>query len=158
MSTAAGSPPVLTHGAGLVEAVAQALAEATPEIAVRVAAHVAAMLGAEPMSAVPRAVDAATLARRLGVTRGFVYEHADELGGARLGDGPRARLRFDLDRALQAWNARSTSEESQQSQSPASTGSTPARRSVRIGRRATGLPEPGSVLAIRGSEQRRRAA
>jgi excisionase family DNA binding protein len=37
------------------------------------------------------------LAKVLGVTRSFVYEHAEELGGYRLGSGPRARLRFDLD-------------------------------------------------------------
>jgi hypothetical protein len=37
------------------------------------------------------------LAERLGVTRSFVYEHAAELGAFRLGSGPRARLRFDLD-------------------------------------------------------------
>lgn len=41
-------------------------------------------------------VDAATLASHLGVTRGFVYEHADELGARRLGDGPKARLRFSI--------------------------------------------------------------
>ena len=40
-------------------------------------------------------IDAAEVARRYGVTRHFVYEHADELGAVRLGDGPRARLRFD---------------------------------------------------------------
>jgi hypothetical protein len=40
-------------------------------------------------------VDAAAIARRFGVSRDFVYRHADELGGVRLGDGPRARLRFD---------------------------------------------------------------
>lgn len=44
-------------------------------------------------------VDAATLAERLGVSRGFVYEHAHELGVIRLGSGPRARLRFDVERA-----------------------------------------------------------
>lgn len=40
---------------------------------------------------------AAQVARRLNVTRGWVYHHADELGALRLGDGPRARLRFDAD-------------------------------------------------------------
>jgi hypothetical protein len=41
-------------------------------------------------------VDAATLARHMGVTRGWVYENADRLGARRLGDGPRARLRFNI--------------------------------------------------------------
>jgi hypothetical protein len=39
-------------------------------------------------------VDAAEIARRFGVSRDFVYEHADDLGAIRLGHGPRARLRF----------------------------------------------------------------
>src|SRR3954466_2074253 len=43
-------------------------------------------------------VDAATLARILGVRRGWVYSRARELGGVRLGDGPRAPLRFDIER------------------------------------------------------------
>jgi hypothetical protein len=34
------------------------------------------------------------VARRLGVTREWVYEHANELGAARIGSGPRPRLRF----------------------------------------------------------------
>lgn len=41
-----------------------------------------------------RFVDAAAVARLLGVERDWVYEHADQLGGIRLG-GPRGRLRFD---------------------------------------------------------------
>ena len=44
-------------------------------------------------------VDAAALARHLGVARSFVYDHADRLGAIRLGDGPRPRLRFDVDEA-----------------------------------------------------------
>jgi hypothetical protein len=40
-------------------------------------------------------MDAATVARLLGVSRGTVYAKADELGAIRIGSGPRARLRFD---------------------------------------------------------------
>lgn len=40
-------------------------------------------------------VDATEIARRFGLSRDYLYEHADELGAVRLGDGPRARLRFD---------------------------------------------------------------
>jgi len=47
-------------------------------------------------------VDAATLARELGVSRDYVYDHRDELGGRRIGDGERPRLRFDLGEALAA--------------------------------------------------------
>jgi hypothetical protein len=42
-------------------------------------------------------VDAACVAEHLGVSRGFVYAHAVELGARRLGSGPKARLRFDLE-------------------------------------------------------------
>jgi hypothetical protein len=42
-------------------------------------------------------VDAATLGRELGVSRQFVYDHAEELGVLRLGSGSRPRLRFDLE-------------------------------------------------------------
>ena len=42
-----------------------------------------------------RLVDAATLARLLGVSRATVYAKADELGAIRVGSGKRARLRFD---------------------------------------------------------------
>ena len=47
-------------------------------------------------------VDAHTLARRLHVKVGWIREHADELGAVRLGDGPRARMPFDLAVALEA--------------------------------------------------------
>lgn len=40
-------------------------------------------------------VDAATVARLLGVSRATVYANADRLGAIRLGTGKRARLRFD---------------------------------------------------------------
>lgn len=48
-------------------------------------------------------IDAATLAGQLGVSRDFVYAHARELGGKRIGTGRRGRLRFDSERALAAW-------------------------------------------------------
>ena len=40
-------------------------------------------------------IDAADVARRFGIARSTVYEKAAELGATRLGDGPKARLRFD---------------------------------------------------------------
>jgi hypothetical protein len=46
-------------------------------------------------------VDAAELARLLGVERDWVYAHADALGAIRLG-GPRGRLRFDLQSVQQS--------------------------------------------------------
>jgi hypothetical protein len=53
-------------------------------------------------------VDARMLSRQLGVSRDTVYEHAEALGGRRIGNGPRGRLRFDLDVALASWTHRSS--------------------------------------------------
>jgi hypothetical protein len=39
-------------------------------------------------------LDAQQVAQQLGVSREWVYEHADELGASRIGSGPRPRLRF----------------------------------------------------------------
>jgi hypothetical protein len=47
-------------------------------------------------------VDAAELARRLGVTRAWVYENASRLGAIRLGSGPSPRMRFDPEEAIAA--------------------------------------------------------
>ena len=49
-------------------------------------------------------VDAMTLARTLGVSRDTVYARSAELGGRRVGDGARPRLRFNLADALAAWH------------------------------------------------------
>jgi hypothetical protein len=40
-------------------------------------------------------VDAAEIARRFGVSTDYVYNNADRLGAIRLGNGPKARLRFN---------------------------------------------------------------
>lgn len=39
-------------------------------------------------------LDANEVARRLGVSRDWVYEHAAELGASKIGSGSRPRLRF----------------------------------------------------------------
>jgi hypothetical protein len=46
------------------------------------------------------------LASALNVSVDYVYEHAMDLGAMRLGDGPKARLRFDLHTAQQAMRER----------------------------------------------------
>ena len=71
----------------------EAIAEAT-------AARLAEMMSGAPGSFA--LVDARQLARDLGVSLDYVYAHATELGAMRLGSGPKARIRFDLDRARQA--------------------------------------------------------
>ena len=65
---------------------------------------------AEVLSSAPAnvgLVDAQELAEQLGVARDWVYANAERLGGVRLGDGPRARLRFDAERAQEALTANS---------------------------------------------------
>jgi len=39
-------------------------------------------------------IDASELARRIGRSREFVYEHSEQLGAVRIGDGERPRLFF----------------------------------------------------------------
>jgi hypothetical protein len=62
-----------------------------------IAARVAELLREQMPSSASRLADAAEVARELGVDRDWVYAHAHELGGTRLG-GDRGRLRFDLAR------------------------------------------------------------
>lgn len=51
--------------------------------------------GAEVSAPAGALIDAAEVARRFGVSRGYVYDNATRLGAIRLGNGSRARLRFD---------------------------------------------------------------
>jgi hypothetical protein len=75
-------------------------------------------------------VDAATIAREFGVSRAFVYAHADELGAVKLGDGPRSRLRFSPAKAAEALSVRSTSKVSAAPPAPRRRGSRPASPGV----------------------------
>lgn len=54
-------------------------------------------------------IDATEVARRLGVSPSYVYNHADDLGAVRLGDGPKPRLRFDPDKVTEAFAGSSPS-------------------------------------------------
>lgn len=86
-------------------------AELTPDAIERVAQRVVQLLHhqSHPIDedlGSPDLLDAGQLARRLGVTRAWVYENAAQLGAIPLSDGPRPRLRFDLVIAKQAFQAR----------------------------------------------------
>jgi hypothetical protein len=63
-------------------------------------------------------IDAAELARRFGVDRGWVYAHANELGVVRLGAGSRPRLRFEPATVIAALASYSASQESDPSTRP----------------------------------------
>lgn len=119
--------PLSTHGEGGHGAPGQAQArgrltrarraveQLAPETIEQIARRVAALLRQEPSAearvpfraeggaeAPAGLLTASQLAERLGVSRAWVYEHARRLGAITLGKGPKARLRFDLDTAMQA--------------------------------------------------------
>ena len=77
------------------------------------------------------------VAERFGVRRDWVYAHARELGGQRLGAGPRPRLRFDARRVAQALRADPAEHSAETPEKP-----TPARRS---------RPRAARLLPIRGA-------
>lgn len=110
-----------------------------------IASRVAELLCVD--SAPGRLVDATTVADVLGVDRSYIYAHADELGAIRLGGGAKPRLRFDLETARQAFACYASK------QSPGSNTSAGAESETSAARRRrrlpNGLPEPGSVLAVR---------
>jgi len=70
-----------------------------PQDIERIADAVAERLDGGERTAPVRLVDAAAVAAALRVERDWVYAHAEELGGFRLG-GPQGRLRFDLQNVL----------------------------------------------------------
>src|SRR6266498_4024868 len=76
-----------------------------PEVVEVIARRVAELLRHEAKAPV-ELVDAAELARRLGIERSWVYTHAIELGALKLGGGSRPRLRFDPQLAVERIRAR----------------------------------------------------
>jgi hypothetical protein len=149
MSVEAMSEPVVTMPVGDLLALVEQAAERAAE---RVLAEV--LRGGDRLRDDRGLVDAARLGRELGVSRAWVYEHAGELGAIRLGEGSKARLRFDVERARAAL----ASYGSERSQAPiASAGAksgAPAPR--RRGSLATRRPKPGAILPPR--PRRRKAA
>ena len=85
--------PAVTLSAGDVEAIAEATA--------RKLARFVGERGKTFGLVGPR-----ELAEDLGVSLDYVYAHATELGAMRLGSGPKARIRFDLDGARRLLEAR----------------------------------------------------
>lgn len=128
------------------DAVVETVAQRTVELLLP---HLLAAVAGSETSADAGLVDATALAERLGVTRAFVYEHADELGAIRLGDGPRARLRFDVEAAERAL-PRSSGEKSLERNEPMPVPIRGRRGRGGSARLPVGVPEPGSILASRG--------
>jgi hypothetical protein len=84
-------------------------------------------------------VDAQTLADLLGTSRDYVYAHAAELGVLRLGTGPKARLRFDPEKAI------ATLSQGRRDPQPATSEANPTRRRRRRKSAAASIP----LLAVR---------
>lgn len=105
----------------------------------RIARRVAELLRGDAPSG---AIDAAEVARRTGMSRGWVYDHADDLGATRLGGGRRGSLRFDpasVDAFLARRDHAVAQETSPRPEAP--------RRRRREGATAAGAP----LLPIRGA-------
>jgi hypothetical protein len=80
-------------------------------------------------------IDAAEVARRFGVSREWVYAHAEELGAVRVGDGPRPRWRFDVQKVTERFGSWAGSREPQREN----------RSAVRRGRDVELLPIKGDT-------------
>jgi hypothetical protein len=104
-----------------------------------VALRVVELLEERRVSPAPGLVDAQMVADRLGVTRDYVYAHAAELGGRRIGSGSRPRWRFDLDAAAACFVGRSSSEPE-----------TPAVKPIRSRRPKRSAGTGVELLPIRG--------
>lgn len=99
------SPPPRRRG---LAATAQRVAvELTPQAVEQIASRVAQLLRHQPPAqasppTTPGWMTVKELATHLKLNPAWVYEHADELGAIRTGNGPKARIRFDLHTATQA--------------------------------------------------------
>ena len=85
----------------------------------------------------------AQLADVLGVTRRFIYDHADELGARRLGAGEKAPIRFLLDEVLE----RTACVRDRRQEQPASRTVEPNRRP----RRTRSLGTSVELLPVKGA-------
>lgn len=91
-------------------------------------------------------LSASDVSRWWGVERGWVYQHADQLGVIRLGTGRRPRLRFDPERIRRAMGDPLTDAESP-SPRPAR-----ARRKPRAGGSCRSTADARELLPIHGEQ------
>ena len=109
------------------------------ELADLVAARVVELLERRDRRPTPGLVTAAEMAQRLGVRKSWVYANQEQLGAIRLGDGPRARLRFDLEQATSGIDRRREAEVRQRPKRgrPRKSSLLPTGVELLTGRRAT---------------------
>jgi hypothetical protein len=91
-------------------------------------------------------VTAAVVAEHLSVDVDWVYEHADELGGIRLGDGPKARRRFRLATVDERLEATASCPRGRTLGGAATAGAEPRRRR----RRSADNGHSAPLLPVRG--------
>ena len=92
-------------------------------------------------------LDASEVARQLGRSRDWVYQHAAELGAIALGDGERPRLSFDSKKVAAYLDACETGRRTGQAAKPG-----PERNPHRRRRRSNG--QGADLLPIRGEVPR----
>lgn len=134
-----------------------------PESIEALACHVAQLLapGAKDTSARKKMLSATEVAELFGVSRRWVYDHAEVLGARRLGTGTRPRLRFDPDEVAERIDglaagpgSRAAARASAAMRGDCRTDSLPARsRAIVVGQarkrpgRRWNAPRPGAELA-----------
>jgi hypothetical protein len=135
----------MISGAGARARVRRAYAELTPQVIEQIAQRAAELIkGGEPSRRQGRLLAASELARRLGVSREWVYAHATELGAITIGDGPKPRLRFDPQVAEAAVAAR------RRRPDPAP----PKASQAHSPRRRAPAPDSGPLLPVYGGRSR----
>lgn len=90
-----------TRSRGLAATARRVQVELTPRAVEQVAQRVTQLIR-QTEQRTPELMSAGELARHLRVQRPWIYKNRHLLGGQRIGDGPKAPWRFDLDTAVQA--------------------------------------------------------
>ena len=90
-----------TRPRGLAATARHVQVDLTPQAVERVAQRVTQLLR-QTEQRTPELMSAGELARHLRVQRPWIYKNRHLLGGQRIGNGPKAPWRFDLDTAQQA--------------------------------------------------------
>jgi len=135
---------------GLAATARHVAVDLTPQAVEQVATRVAQLLRHDQQThadtpAQTGWMTAKELAAHLKLNPAWVYEHADELGAIRTGDGPKARMRFDLYTATQALK-----QHQRQTPTPA-----PAPRMRRMPSRPKPYPADAPLLQVRDPYSRR---
>ncbi len=117
------------------------------------AGRIAELLGGRRPAPIARLLDTRELAEVLGVRPRWVHEHASELGAIRLGEGPRAPLRFDPEEVI----ARLPRHPDGTAPAAPRRDSLSARHRARVLARRRSRPGPRPRISRPGADEGRRA-